>query len=74
MVPVAPAYADAALHAIASAEVYFQRPAERADRRVEYPSLFNPYWQARLVPVPALDRQLTATSRGLQVDPFAVLP
>jgi hypothetical protein len=28
--------------------VYFRRPVPRADGRVELPSLFNPYWQARL--------------------------
>jgi hypothetical protein len=72
--PVAPEYGAGALHAIASAEVYFQRPAARADRREEHASLFNPYWQARLVPVGAVERQLTAGSRGLTVDPFAVLP
>jgi len=71
---VAPAFADGALHAISSAEVYFQRPAARADRRQEYPSLFNPYWQVRLVPVSSAERQLTAPLRGLPVDPFAVLP
>lgn len=71
---VAPDYAEGALHALASAEVYFQRPVERADRRREYPSLFNPYWQARLVPVSASIRQLAAPFRGLTVDPFALLP
>lgn len=71
---VAPAFAAGALHAIASAEVHFQRPAERADRREEFPSLFNPYWQARLVPSSAAERQLTATFRGLSIDPFAVQP
>jgi hypothetical protein len=72
--PMAPNLSDAALHAVASAEVYFQRPVERADGRQEYPSLFNPYWQVRLVPVSAADRQIAAASRGLSVDPFAVLP
>lgn len=70
----APEYAAGALHALATAEVYFQRPAARADGRVEYPSLFSPYWQARLVPTPAGERQLTASLRGLAVDPYAVLP
>lgn len=37
------------LSSVAAAEVYFERPVPRADGRVEYPSLFNPYWQARLV-------------------------
>jgi hypothetical protein len=36
------------LSSVSAAEVYFERPAPRADGRVEYPSLFNPYWQARL--------------------------
>jgi hypothetical protein len=36
------------LSSVAAAEVYFKRPTPRADGRVEYPSLFNPYWQARL--------------------------
>ena len=71
---VAPGYAGAALHAVASAEVYFQRPADRADGREEYPSLFNPYWQARLVPVSVAERQIVAGFRGLSLDPFAVLP
>jgi hypothetical protein len=71
---VVPAFSGAALHALASAEVYFQRPAARRDGREEYPSLFNPYWQARLVPVSAVERQLTAASRGLSIDPFAALP
>lgn len=71
---VAPATSDNALHAIASAEVYFQRPADRTDGRTEHARLFNPYWQVRLVPVSASDRTLTAPSRGLTVDPFAVLP
>jgi hypothetical protein len=36
------------LSSVAAAEVYFKRPTARADGRIEYPSLFNPYWQARL--------------------------
>lgn len=72
--PVAPQFGAGSLHAISSAEIYFQRPAARADRREEHASLFNPYWQARLVPTGPVERQLTASSRGLTVDPFAVLP
>jgi hypothetical protein len=34
---------------VGAAEVYFRRPAPRNDGMVELPSLFNPYWQARLV-------------------------
>jgi hypothetical protein len=63
-----------ALHALASAEVFFQRPTPRADGRAEYPSLFNPYWQVHLVPVSARTRSLTAPSRGVTLDPYVVLP
>jgi hypothetical protein len=71
---VNPDLAAGALHAIGSAEVYFQRPEARADGRDEYPSLFSPYWQARLAPTPAAMRQATASYRGLGIDPYAVLP
>ena len=73
-ISAAPQLAGNALHALSSAEVYFQRPVDRADGREEKPNLFNPYWQARLVPTTGLDRQLTAQSRGLQADPYGVLP
>jgi Flp pilus assembly protein TadG len=72
--PVEPQLSAGALHAIGSAEIYFQRPAARADGREEHPSLFNPYWQARLTTTSAAERQLTAASRGLAADPFGVLP
>ncbi|MEO6187106.1 MAG: pilus assembly protein TadG-related protein [Steroidobacteraceae bacterium] len=71
---VAPQYAGEGLHALGSAEVYFQRPADRQDGREEYPSLFNPYWQARLTSTSSAERSLTAPLRGLAVDPYAVLP
>jgi len=71
--PVAPQLSAGSLHALGSAEIYFQRPAERADGRDEYPSLFNPYWQARLTATSATERQVTAAARGLGVDPFGVL-
>jgi Flp pilus assembly protein TadG len=71
---VEPQLSGGALHALGSAEVYFQRPAARSDRRDEYPSLFNPYWQARLTATSAVERNLTAPSRGLGVDPFGLLP
>lgn len=35
--------------AIATSEVYFDRPEKRMDGRQELPSLFNPYWQVHLV-------------------------
>lgn len=36
--------------ALARAEVFFERPHDRSDGRKERPSLYNPYWQVRLVP------------------------
>jgi Flp pilus assembly protein TadG len=36
------------LSTVSAAQVYFKRPAARTDGAIEYPSLFNPYWQARL--------------------------
>jgi hypothetical protein len=41
--------------ALASAQVYFDRPQKlfpRADKERELGSLFSPYWQARLVDTP----------------------
>lgn len=63
-----------AIHAQSSAEVYFQRPASRADGRREYASLFSPYWQARLVSPDPGELQLAAAGRGLIADPFPVRP
>lgn len=65
-----PLPAAGALHAIASAAVRFERPTLRQDRREEYPSLFSPYWQARLVAVPRSDQLLAQPGRGLALDPF----
>lgn len=36
------------MRVVAGAEVYFARPATPGQAAVEWPSLFNPYWQARL--------------------------
>lgn len=69
-----PHLADQALHALATAELYFRRPVMRDDGRSEYPSLFNPYWQARLIAVSATVRSKSAPLRGLSIDPYAVLP
>lgn len=69
-----PNWQEGSLHALAAAEVFFRRPVERADARREFPSLFNPYWQARLVPVSRRDRALAAPLKGLPIDPYAVLP
>lgn len=59
-------------YALSSAAVRFERPAPRADRRREYPSLYNPYWQARLVAPSGGERTLAAAGRGA-VDPYAGL-
>jgi hypothetical protein len=45
---------------VGAAEVYFRRPVPRADGRMELPSLFNPYWQARLVEPSLQDRAAAA--------------
>lgn len=47
------------LWSLASAEVYFRRPPGEPTR-VEYASLFSPYWQARLVEPSALERVVAA--------------
>lgn len=41
--------AGGGMAAIATSEVYFDRPEKRSDGRQELPSLFNPYWQVHLV-------------------------
>lgn len=41
--------ADGVMAAVATAEVFFDRPGKRADGHQELPSLFNPYWQVHLV-------------------------
>ncbi len=56
------------LQALASAQVYFNRPYDlaamrrqvwgRGDRKFEMGSTFSPYWQARLVDTPDADRRL----------------
>jgi hypothetical protein len=71
--PLTPTMPDHGLQALAAAEIFFQRPVGRSDGRREYPSLFNPYWQARLVDVSSQDRLLTAPARDLTTDPYAVL-
>lgn len=38
--------------ALSMAEVYFRRPPA-TDTRIEYASLYSPYWQVRLIPVPS---------------------
>ncbi len=50
--------------AISRVEVYFDRPDGSNNGRQEYGSLFNPYWQARLVPVSASQRALAQLLQG----------
>ena len=72
--PLQPEFAGNQLYALSTAEIYFRRPVSRADGRLEFPSLFNPYWQVHLVGLDAPVRALAAPDRGLVVDPYAVLP
>jgi Putative Flp pilus-assembly TadE/G-like len=71
---MSPNLAAGAIHALGSAQLYFQRPTARADGRQEFASLFSPFWQARLIATPIATRALTAASRGMTLDPYAVLP
>jgi hypothetical protein len=71
---VAPAYAGDGAYALAAARVQFMRPIGRSDQREELPSLFNPYWQARLAPVSRQQRVLAAAGKAAASDPYAVLP
>ncbi len=50
-------YAGARLWSLSAAEVYFRRP-EGAPDRLEYASLYSPYWQVRLTEPSAAQRAL----------------
>lgn len=53
---------------IARAEVYFERPdgpSPLFSGKAEKGSLFNPYWQVRLVPVSSAERALAQLKQGL---------
>jgi hypothetical protein len=52
------------LAAVATSEVYFERPSGRADGKTELASLFNPYWQAHLVSTSSADMALAMTLGG----------
>lgn len=54
------AAAQQRMWAIAAAEIHFRRP-HGAPARTEYASLFNPYWQARLVAPSAAERAAALT-------------
>jgi hypothetical protein len=71
---LAPAFHSDSMYALSAAQVFFIRPVARADRRQELPSLFNPYWEARLAPVTLAQRLLAAAARGGSPDPYLVLP
>ena len=51
---------DAAMVAMSSAQVYFRRPPG-GNERVEYASMYSPYWQVRLVGVDAQERVMVGT-------------
>lgn len=69
-----PAYHSGRVYALSAAQVAFQRPVGRSDRRRELASLFNPYWQARLAPVSRAQRMLAAAAHGGSGDPYLGLP
>lgn len=60
-------------YALGAARVQFERPVGRADARREYPSLYSPYWVARLAPVTLRTRTLVSAARGVP-DPFGAAP
>lgn len=52
--------------ALSRAEVFFERPDDRADGRSERGNLFDPYWRVRLVtPVPADHRYAASLQDGV---------
>lgn len=57
---IAENYAGARLWSLSAAEVYFRRP-DGAPERLEYASLYSPYWQVRLVEPSAAQRALADT-------------
>ena len=52
------------LAVVSAAQVFFARPVPRADGMRERPGLFQPYWQARLVPVTAQESALARQRQG----------
>lgn len=63
------------MRVVASSQAYFMRPTradhrlrlngsyQRTDSKTEYASLYNPYWQARLVATPRLDVELSTSTQ-----------
>ncbi len=52
------------LAALSRAEVFFERPVVRNDGHQELASLYNPYWQVRLVAPTAGDKAYAAARQG----------
>lgn len=50
--------------ALSRAEVFFERPVARADGHEELASLYNPYWQVRLVSPTSGDKAYAAARQG----------
>lgn len=50
--------------ALSRAEVFFAPPQARRDRKTERPSLYSPYWQARLATPTLTDRAWAASQQG----------
>lgn len=55
--------------ALSRAEVFFERPLPRGDGKLEHPSLYNPYWQARLTAPTSGDRAWAAAQQNLIFKP-----
>ncbi len=49
------------IRAHSAAESYFERPGSRSDRQHEIPSLFHPYWHARLINASAVAKHPMTT-------------
>jgi hypothetical protein len=50
---------------LSAAETFFKRPTDRADGMQEIGSLFNPYWQTHLMPVPDSVRRSAQLLQGV---------
>ncbi len=50
---------------LSAAETFFKRPTERGDGMQEIGSLFNPYWQTHLMPVPDSVREAAQLLQGV---------
>lgn len=61
-------HAAGQIEALARAQIFFDRIANRVDGKHEVGSLFNPYWRVRLVATTAADKAYAATRQaGLSV-------